>query len=176
MKVFSVAGRYIIALLIVAVCAAAAVLVSRGVDQPGSKFFLIKARQYEYDPPVIHVSRGDTVHIKLVTLDVVHGFFLEGHDIDAHVFPSPPHMAVKDAEHPDGFRDVDEIVFVAHTSGKFRFRCSQTCGPLHPFMQGEMIVGPNDPYHAGIGAAIGILLAGLFLLYRPAKTDRRSSS
>ncbi len=166
MNNFSKIARYLVAGLIVLTCTGLALLVAGGVDRAGSKSFLIKARQYEYDPPVIHVSRGDTVHIRLVTLDVVHGFFLEGHDIDAHVFPSPPHMAVKDAEHPDGFRDVDEIVFVARSAGKFRFRCSQTCGPLHPFMQGEMIVGPNYPYHAGIGAAIGIFLAAFFLLYR----------
>ena len=156
----------LLAILIVVVCTGASLLVATQGERPSSKSFLIHARRYEYDPPVIRISRGDTVHIRLATLDVVHGFYLEGHDIDAHVFPSPPHMALRDSEHPDVFHDVDEIVFIAHKTGKFRYRCSQTCGPLHPFMQGEMIIGPNYPYHAGIGAALGVLLAGLFFLYR----------
>jgi heme/copper-type cytochrome/quinol oxidase subunit 2 len=163
-------ARLLIAILIIIVITGMALLVANQSERPGSKSFMIRARKYDYDPPVIHISQGDTVHIRLTTLDVVHGFYLDGHDIDAHVYPSPPHMTLRDAEHPDAFRDVDEIVFVAHKTGKFRYRCSQTCGPLHPFMQGEMIVGPNYPLHAGIGAALGLLLAGIFLLYRRNQT------
>ena len=164
----------LIAAIIVIASAGIAILVARQTIHPSAKSFLIHARKYEYDPPVIHLVQGDTVHIRLVTLDVVHGFFLEGHGIDAHIFPSPPHMELRDPEHPDSLRTADEIVFIASKTGKFRYRCSVTCGLLHPFMQGEMIVGPNYTLHAGIGSAIGMLLAGFYLLYCRRETDQQA--
>jgi heme/copper-type cytochrome/quinol oxidase subunit 2 len=112
---------------------------------------------------VINVNQGDTVRIKLSSLDVVHGFYLEGHGIDATIYPMKPFVRLKDPTQKEGFRDVEEVVLVAENVGKFRYRCSHTCGYLHPFMQGEFIVGPNYPFQAGVGAAIGILIAGGFL-------------
>jgi len=146
------------------VCTALPLIVA-GSHTPASKTFAIRARQYAYDPPVITVNKGDTVHITLKSLDVVHGFYLEGHNIDVHIFPMAPTMRVVDESQPDGYRPVNEIVFVAERAGKFRFRCSHTCGTLHPFMQGEFIVEPNYPYLAGIGAAVGIFLAGCFIFF-----------
>ncbi|MHC4214546.1 MAG: 4Fe-4S binding protein [Planctomycetota bacterium] len=51
---------------------------------------------------------------------------------------------------------VSKIKFVANRSGKFIFRCTQTCGNLHPFMTGEMIVRPNTPYHLFISISVWI--------------------
>lgn len=152
------------AIVIVVVCAASAVLMASRHEEVGTKLFTIQARQYAYEPPILHINRGDTVRIKLLTLDVVHGFYLEGFGIDVHVFPSPPRMLLRDETYPDGFREIEEVVFIADKVGKFRFRCSHTCGPLHPFMQGEMVVGPNYPYYAGLGAAVGVTAAAFFLL------------
>ena len=50
---------------------------------------------------------------------------------------------------------------LADQRGKFRYRCSVSCGPLHPFMIGELIVGPNVPLWRAIGVAL-VALAGLF--------------
>lgn len=155
--------RLLVAALIVFGCAGLSVLVAGRSSTPEAKFFDIQARQYAYDPPVINVNRGDTVHIRLSALDVIHGFYLEGHDIDAEIYPLKPLVRLRDPSQKSGFRDVEEILFRAIKVGKFRYRCSHTCGYLHPFMQGEFIVGPNYPYHAAIGGAIGILVAGGFL-------------
>lgn len=155
--------RILAAILLVLVCAGLSVLLASKAQSPGVKSFDIQARQYAYDPPVINVHRGDTVHIRLSALDVIHGFYLEGHDIDAEIYPLKPLVRLRDPSQKSGFRDVEEIVFRAIKAGKFRYRCSHTCGYLHPFMQGELIVDPNYPYHAAIGGAIGILVAGGFL-------------
>ncbi|MCH7612595.1 MAG: hypothetical protein IIB45_04475 [Candidatus Marinimicrobia bacterium] len=44
--------------------------------EPTSHHIIVKARQYAFEPPVIRVNLGDTLHLKLASLDVVHGFFL----------------------------------------------------------------------------------------------------
>jgi cytochrome c oxidase subunit 2 len=125
--------------------------------------FTITARQYAYDPPVVRVNRGDRVTIRLVATDVTHGFFLEGYDLDAKFRPENPSFWVR---HPSQgekeYEEVEEISFVANRTGKFRYRCSITCGYMHPFMQGELIVRPNYLYSASLGLAVA--LAGAMLL------------
>lgn len=157
--------RFIIAAFIVCFCAGVSILVSSSVRTPETKIFNIKARQYAYDPPVIKVNRGDTVHIRLTSQDVVHGFYLEGHNINAEIYPMKPLIQLSDPSQRNGFRDVEEIVFIAEKIGKFRYRCSHTCGYLHPFMQGELVVDPNYPFQAAVGAALGIFFAGCFLFF-----------
>ncbi len=127
--------------------------------------FDIKARQYAYQPERIVVNRGDEVRIRLASLDVVHGFYLEGHDIDALIEPGTPvgekWATFKFRKPSEGreYSQVEEIVFKADRPGKFRYRCSHTCGTMHPFMQGELIVKPNYPFLASIGASIGLAIA-----------------
>lgn len=159
----SPANRIVAAVLIVIAFSGISVLLAAKSPGGENKTFDIKARQYAYDPPVIKVNRGDTVRIHLSSLDVVHGFYLEGHDIDAEIYPAKPLIHLRDESQKSGFREVDEIVFTADKVGKFRYRCSHTCGYLHPFMQGEFIVGPNYPFRAGMGAAIGVFFAAVVM-------------
>lgn len=132
--------------------------------EPRVREFIIKARQYAYEPPKIRVNKGDEVHIKLMSLDVIHGFFLEGYDIDAEIEPGRPDFKVRRPSTETEFHRTSEIVFVADKTGKFRYRCSHTCGYLHPFMLGEMIVDPNYTYLAGIGGTAGLTVAFFLVL------------
>ncbi|MHC4181434.1 MAG: cupredoxin domain-containing protein [Planctomycetota bacterium] len=121
----------------------------------------VRARQYAYDPAVIRVNRGDTLRLRLISDDVVHGFYLEGHDLDATIFPLEPKLELRRPSRPGEVEQVEEVVLVADREGKFRYRCSHTCGFMHPFMLGELIVGPNRLLPAGIGMTFGILAGGL---------------
>lgn len=67
------AFRLLAATLIVIVCAGLSLLVAASSWKPETKILDVQARQYAYDPPVINVNQGDTVHIRLSSLDVVHG-------------------------------------------------------------------------------------------------------
>ncbi|MHC4585385.1 MAG: cupredoxin domain-containing protein [Planctomycetota bacterium] len=152
-------------IITVLVCALIPPLVaSSSSGQQETKDFYIKARQYAYEPPKITVNKGDEVHIKLASLDVIHGFFLEGHDIDAQIEPGVQKFKLRHPSQGREFVDVNEIVFTADRPGKFRFRCSHTCGTMHPFMQGELIVKPNYPFLAGAGGAAGILISSVIMM------------
>jgi heme/copper-type cytochrome/quinol oxidase subunit 2 len=132
-----------------------------GSSEGSERTFNVVARQYGYEPAVIRVNRGDTVTLRFASRDVVHGFYLEGYDLDVTIHPMQTSVELRRPSQPDNMEKVEEIVFTADRAGKFRFRCSRTCGFMHPFMLGEFIVGPNRLLPASMGLAIGMLLGGL---------------
>ena len=144
-----------------AVTAALGFFLAPAVSSPQERAFTVIASKYAYEPAVIRVNRGDTVRLRFASSDVVHGFYLEGHDMDVKMYPmrSTSDLYHDHAEEPEV---VEEVVFTADREGKFRYRCSQTCGYLHPFMLGELIVEPNRLFPTSVGLAFGMLLGGFF--------------
>lgn len=108
------------------------------------------ADQFAFDPPVLRVNRGDRVRLTLQASDVVHGFYLDGYGIQARVEPGIS----------------QQVEFVADRAGKYRYRCSVSCGTLHPFMIGELVVGPNLTYIRAVGLTLVVLGATLFYIWR----------
>ena len=94
----------------------------------GMREITIQARAFEYTPRKFHVQEGDTVKITLIADDVTHGLILENYDVELEAYPrqDPP----------------PTVEFVADKAGLHHFRCTVVCGPLHPFMVGEMVVEP----------------------------------
>ncbi|MBI5508635.1 MAG: hypothetical protein HY903_07770 [Deltaproteobacteria bacterium] len=142
-------------------------------EPPRDRHIVVRARQYAYDPPVIRVNRGDRLFLKLVALDVMHGFFLEGHDLDVEIAPQQSTFKVRHPSRPDDWTEQEEVVVIADTPGKFRFRCSHTCGSLHPFMSGELIVEPNRVLHAGLGACGGLFVGSVAVARRRSRSASR---
>ena len=140
---------------------------------PQARSFTITARKYGYEPSVIRVNRGDRLHIRLVAADVTHGFYLEGYDLDAKARPQNDTFWVRhpsaggDAHAGGGYEESQGIDLVASHSGKFRYRCSLTCGYMHPFMQGELIVSPNYLYSASVGLSLAMAVGMLIFLGVP---------
>ena len=146
-------------------CVAGVALSAAGAARaPREREISIMAQQYGYEPHRIFVNAGDTVRLRLASRDVVHGFFLDGHDIEAEIRPGKVLFKVRAPSTDEAFRDEEEIVFTAGRPGKYRYRCSVTCGTLHPFMLGELVVRPNLPFHAGVAGALGIMLAAFGLI------------
>jgi len=135
-----------LALLAVALLAALAVALGNRLpatsDQPQTKSFVVEASRFAYSPERIRVNKGDRVTIRLVTRDVSHGLYLDGYDLETFA-------------HPD---QVGELEFVADKPGVHRFRCALTCGPLHPFMIGQLSVEPNTPF---TGSALALLVVAV---------------
>ena len=107
--------------------------------------FNIVARRFAYTPEIIRVNRGDKVTISLQSMDVLHGFYIDGYGIDQDIRPG----------------ETARFTFVANKPGKFPFRCSNTCGVFHPFMIGNLIVTPNYLFPGSIGLCFGLGLATL---------------
>lgn len=114
-------------------------------SRPTARTLRIEASSFAYDPAVLEVEPGDTVEIELVATDVVHGLYLEGYDLALTADPG----------------QTARYAFVADRPGTFRFYCSVTCGPLHPFMSGRLKVGENALLWRAVGLA---LLAGAAVL------------
>lgn len=110
----------------------------------------LDASQFAFSPGRLEVYQGDQVTITLTASDVVHGFYLDGYGLETRVVPGV----------------AQQIAFTADQPGKFRFRCAVSCGPLHPFMIGELIVTPNNPFWKAAGLVVLTLAALLTYLWR----------
>lgn len=119
----------LIALGVVALAALATPAAS-SASPSGVREIVVHARAFEYTPRVVHVQRGERIRLTLIADDVTHGLILENYDVEleAHPRQDPP----------------PSVEFVADKGGKFHFRCTTVCGPLHPFMVGQLIVEPYN--------------------------------
>ncbi len=113
--------------------------------KPETRQITLDATQFQFAPGRIEVNQGDQVVITLTASDVVHGFYLDGYGIERRVEPGVP----------------QQITFVADQAGQFGYRCAVSCGPLHPFMIGELVVSPNAPFWRT--AALILIVTGAML-------------
>jgi heme/copper-type cytochrome/quinol oxidase subunit 2 len=117
---------------------------------PANHHFRIEASSFAYTPAELDVAPGDTVTFELAATDYVHGLFLDGYELEVQADPG----------------QTAQLTFVADRAGSFRFRCSVTCGPLHPFMIGKLNVGQNWLLLRAMGLAVLAMVAGLGLARR----------
>jgi heme/copper-type cytochrome/quinol oxidase subunit 2 len=121
-------------------------------NTPTVRRIALSASQFAFAPGRVEVNTGDRVIFTVTASDVVHGFYLDGYGIERRITP--------------GIAEVIEVV--ADRPGKFRIRCSVSCGAMHPFMIGELIVGPNIPLMRA-GAAMLVLLGGTVVSFWKSK-------
>lgn len=110
----------------------------------------IQAKRFEYTPNRIVVELGELVTIRMESLDVTHGLYMDGYGINIKARPGL----------------IGKATFVADKPGRFSFRCSETCGEFHPYMIGFMEVTPNSRFTQfvwAIGIAFAVIL-GIVLL------------
>lgn len=100
--------------------------------------------QFGFSPNVIRANVGDEILIHLTSKDVSHGFYLDGYGIEAKVEAG----------------QTKDVLFVATRPGTYRFRCAVTCGSLHPFMIGQLVVEPNVPFGTAAVVIVGTAAAG----------------
>jgi heme/copper-type cytochrome/quinol oxidase subunit 2 len=116
-------------------------------DAPTDRFFQIDARRFEYDPAILKANPGDRVTIELVATDVVHGLAIDGYNLETTADPG----------------QAARLSFVADRQGTFRFQCTVTCGNMHPFMTGKLIVGGNTFLWRAIALTGMVLAVGIWM-------------
>jgi heme/copper-type cytochrome/quinol oxidase subunit 2 len=117
---------------------------------PQERHVTISARSFAYEPGVVRVNRGDTVVVDLESTDVVHGLYLDGYGVSTQAEPGRP----------------GQLTFIADRSGAFRFRCNVSCGNLHPFMIGKLVVGPNLTWWRAIAATLITAVGAIAIFWR----------
>jgi heme/copper-type cytochrome/quinol oxidase subunit 2 len=144
-----------------------AVLIPLGIalmpKTTATRHISIDARRFGYSPARIKVNKGDLILLRFSTSDVTHGFHLDGYPIELiarkGVTFRRDTLQEKKGHLKTDWNRVSTIKFVASRSGKFIYRCTETCGNLHPFMTGELIVRPNTPHHFFISLSIWVVFA-----------------
>jgi heme/copper-type cytochrome/quinol oxidase subunit 2 len=117
---------------------------------PAERHLRIEASSFAFSPAVISANPGDRVTLELVANDVVHGLYLDGYDLSVTADPG----------------QTASLTFVADRAGTFRFRCSVTCGALHPFMMGKLQVGANGLFWEVAALSVLAVIAALWSVRR----------
>ena len=149
-----------------------ALLIPLGISQlpktATTRHIAIDARRFGYAPSRLVVNKGDIVILQFSTSDVSHGLQLDGYPIEliarkGVTFRKHDWLEDKGHLHTNWSR-VSSVKFRARRSGKFIFRCTETCGNLHPFMTGELIVRPNTPYHFFLALSVWVVFTAFILM------------
>ena len=82
------------------------------------------AKQWEFSKDVIVVKKDQTILLKVTSLDVPHGLYIEDYDLAVFI---PPGETV-------------ELKFNAEIEGEFEFYCNVFCGEGHPRHRSMLIV------------------------------------
>ena len=92
--------------------------------ETGIKEFTMTAKQWDFQPEEIRVKKGDTVLLKVKSIDVRHGFASLAYGFNIILNPGK-----------------EEVVeFIADKTGTFSFLCTVPCGVGHSGMTGKIIV------------------------------------
>lgn len=149
-------GRPTVAVLTVLLVVVAWILLYPRSAAPRERVIEIRAQQFYYEPGIIEVNRGDRVILKLIALDVAHGLYLDGYELQTSAVPGKESL----------------LQFVADKPGRFMFRCSVTCGSFHPYMVGWLRVKPN--VYMNISYLLtGVMATGaIFFIWRSKERTR----
>lgn len=117
---------------------------------PEERHITVNARSFAFEPGTVRVNQGDTIVIRLESSDVVHGLYVDGYNVRGVAEPGRP----------------AEIRFTADRTGSYPMRCPVSCGNLHPFMIGKLVVSPNLSWPRAVLAVL-ITTIGAVVLARP---------
>ncbi|QHT60259.1 cytochrome C oxidase subunit II [Paenibacillus lycopersici] len=92
-----------------------------GASSGGEQTITVKASNFKFDQPEIHVKQGDKVTIKLQNDQGMHGFAIDDYNVD-----------IKESG--------GTASFTADKAGEHPFHCSIVCGAGHANMVGKLIV------------------------------------
>ena len=105
-------------------CLAGTAVAAGQAASSGYHEFTMTAKNYEFDPGVITVKKGEKVRLFITATDRDHGIKIQGYDID---------QVLKKGS-------TATIEFTASKAGTFEFKGSVYCGMGHHKMKGKLVV------------------------------------
>lgn len=97
---------------------------TQGAQSGEFREFKMTAKQFEFSPSTIEVSKGDKVRLVVTSTDVPHGIAIREYGINEQLAVGKPVT----------------IEFTADKEGTFTAYCSVACGAGHSSMKGKLIV------------------------------------
>ncbi|MGE0130835.1 MAG: cupredoxin domain-containing protein [Blastocatellales bacterium] len=94
------------------------------ISSATEKVIRLKAKNFEFTPGEITVSKGEPVILELTSEDRAHGFNLPDFHVRTEVKPGV----------------VSRVHFTPDKTGKFSFTCDVFCGSGHEDMSGVLVV------------------------------------
>lgn len=127
MKLHSGAG-YSLCVLLLCAAALAVAWPAQAEDQRPEvdRVIQVVAERFTFVPSRIRLKLGETVELRIRSLDTNHGFQIENTGVNVIV----PKRGKGDAR----------VLFRAQKKGVFRFTCSKACGAGHTIMRGRIVV------------------------------------
>lgn len=130
-----------------------AVLVFLGVpglaqDSPSAKKSVapplvlhMTAKDFEFDPPEIHVRQGATVQLLVTSIDHTHGIHIDPFP-DGRAPNTPPGLSFPYGQDCYKLKKGEEVTveFTAYDPGSYSFKCCKLCGSGHKRMVGKIVV------------------------------------
>lgn len=91
---------------------------------PGEYEVVMTAEQFQFLPRAVTVPAGSTVHFKITSKDVIHGFQIPGRAVNVMIIPG----------------QVSEVTAKFDKAGEYLYICHEYCGLAHHAMFGKITV------------------------------------
>jgi cytochrome c oxidase subunit 2 len=114
----------VLALSALAMCLTGVAAAAEQAAAPAVHEITMTAKNYEFDPGVITVKKGEKVRLIITATDRDHGIKLDAFDVNQVLKKGDPTI----------------IEFTADKAGTFEFKCSVYCGLGHRKMKGKLVV------------------------------------
>ena len=101
------------------------------------------AKDFEFDPAVIHMKVGDRVRLEVISSDRTHGLHISAFP-DGAKTNTPPGLAFIFGEDCWKLKKGESVPvdIEATEPGTYSFQCCKSCGTGHIRMKGQIIVEP----------------------------------
>jgi heme/copper-type cytochrome/quinol oxidase subunit 2 len=114
----------------------------RPVEAP-PRIIAMTAKDFEFDPPVIHMKVGDKVRLEVISSDRTHGLHISAFP-DGGKVNTAPGLAFIFGEDCWKLKKGESVAvdIEATEPGTYSFQCCKSCGTGHKRMKGQIIVEP----------------------------------
>jgi cytochrome c oxidase subunit II len=110
---------------------AALALTARARAADGPRVVEITAKRFAFDPPEVHLRKGEAATLRITSRDVTHGLFLRPLGIDATIAPGK----------------TTDVAVTPGEAGRFNAICDHFCGSGHGNMHLTIVVD-DEPREA----------------------------